>query len=141
MESVLYRNRPQYYQAIEDARKANDSGAFIQFTLSAILDTIEAQARHIDEHTSGSVSGEDGFAEKFAENADEFVEKFVENETQRAIIRLLIAQPAISAKRMAEEVGMSSRGVQKSIDVLKKRGLVERIGSAKGGYWLVKKPD
>jgi predicted HTH transcriptional regulator len=35
---------------------------------------------------------------------------------------------------------MSSRGVQKSIDAMKKRGLVERIGSAKGGHWLVKKP-
>jgi ATP-dependent DNA helicase RecG len=53
----------------------------------------------------------------------------------------LIAQPTISAKRIAEEVGMSSRGVQKSIDALKKRGVVERSGSAKGGHWLVKKPN
>jgi len=37
MESVLYQNRPLYYQAIEDSRAANDSGAFIEFTLSAIL--------------------------------------------------------------------------------------------------------
>ena len=50
MESVLYQNRPQYYQAIEDARKANDSGVFIEFALSALLDSIEAQAKHLDEH-------------------------------------------------------------------------------------------
>ena len=40
MESVLYENRSQYYQVIEEARKANDSGVFIEFTLSAIFDII-----------------------------------------------------------------------------------------------------
>lgn len=50
MESVLYRNRQQYYEAIENARETNDSGAFIEFTLSAILDIVEAQEKHKDEH-------------------------------------------------------------------------------------------
>jgi Fic family protein len=50
MESVLYENRPQYYQAIKDARKANDSGVFIEFTLSAIAGIIAAQEKHEDEH-------------------------------------------------------------------------------------------
>lgn len=45
MESVLYENRPRYYQAIEDARKSNDSGAFIEFTLSALLNSIIEQSR------------------------------------------------------------------------------------------------
>ncbi|MDR0928503.1 MAG: Fic family protein [Oscillospiraceae bacterium] len=45
MESVLYQNRPQYYQAIQQARRANDSGAFIAFTLSAIYETIQQQAK------------------------------------------------------------------------------------------------
>jgi Fic family protein len=43
MESVLYQNRPRYYQAIEDARKADDSGIFVEFTLSAFYDSITAQ--------------------------------------------------------------------------------------------------
>jgi Fic family protein len=50
MESVLYENRPQYYQAIQDARKVNDSGVFIEFTLSAILKTINVQDKHQDKH-------------------------------------------------------------------------------------------
>lgn len=50
MESVLYRNRPQYYQAIRDAGKANDSSVFIEFTLSALLDIIIAQEKHMVEH-------------------------------------------------------------------------------------------
>jgi Fic family protein len=46
MESIMFEKRPQYYQAIETARKANDSGAFIEFTLSAVLDAIADQVRH-----------------------------------------------------------------------------------------------
>jgi Fic family protein len=40
MESVLYENTPLYYQAIQDARRANDSGVFIEFTLSALLEIL-----------------------------------------------------------------------------------------------------
>lgn len=50
MESVLYQNRPQYYQAIENARHANDSGVFIEFTLSALYDIIAAQEKHQVRH-------------------------------------------------------------------------------------------
>jgi Fic family protein len=50
MESVLYQNRPQYYQAIENARKVDDCGVFIEFTLSALYETIEIQTKHQDEH-------------------------------------------------------------------------------------------
>jgi len=50
MESVLYLNRPQYYQAIENARKVNDSGVFIEFTLSVIFDIIAAQEKHQVKH-------------------------------------------------------------------------------------------
>ena len=50
MESVLYQNQYQYYQAIEEARVANDSGAFIEFTLSALLESVNNQAKQVDKH-------------------------------------------------------------------------------------------
>jgi len=50
MESVLYLNRPQYYQAIENARKVNDSGVFIEFTLSMIFDVVAEQEKHQVKH-------------------------------------------------------------------------------------------
>ena len=43
-------NRPQYYGAIQNARKANDSGPFIEFTLSAIYEIITEQARRQVKH-------------------------------------------------------------------------------------------
>ena len=150
MESLVYEKREQYYQALQNAQRKNDSGGFIEFTLSAILDTVEAQVKQISEPTPGATGGEEWFLDEFVETAhglveefveeyaEEFVDKFVDNETQQSILRFMMAQPTISAKRIADELGMSSRGVQKNISVLQKRGLVKRIGPAKGGHWLVK---
>jgi ATP-dependent DNA helicase RecG len=75
----------------------------------------------------------------------EFVEKFVnevvENKVLHTIVKLMREQPTISAKTIAEKIGMSSRGVQKNIAILKKLDIVERVGAAKGGHWVVKLPE
>jgi prevent-host-death family protein len=41
MESVVFTNRPQYYQALRSSQRDNDATAFIEFSLGAILDAIE----------------------------------------------------------------------------------------------------
>ena len=50
METILHLKRSQYYQAIEAARKSNDSGVFIEFTLSAIYEIIVLQEKHQVKH-------------------------------------------------------------------------------------------
>ena len=65
MESVVYEKRPEYYEALHNTQRDNDSGRFIEFTLSAILSTVEAQAKqqekhkdeHIDKHRVEQLSG------------------------------------------------------------------------------------
>jgi ATP-dependent DNA helicase RecG len=68
---------------------------------------------------------------------EKFGEKFGANQTQDKILALMREKPTISAKIIAEEIGITTRGVEKSIRELKKAGLVERVGSAKGGHWVV----
>lgn len=131
METVLYEKRREYYDAIAASRQANDSGAFIEFTLSALYSMIMSQ-------TGMAKTGEHQFAERDDEFAEKFVEKFAVNSTQGMIMVLMARQPAISAKSIAQDLNMTPRGIQKNIETLKKRGLVERIGPAKGGHWVVK---
>ena len=130
METVVYEKRQEYYDALHAAQNTNDSGVFIEFILSVLLETVKAQSQL----QTAQVWNKGEFVEKDIE----FVEKFVYNDTQKAIIKLMAEQPRISAKTIAEKIGMSSRGVQKSIDGLKKLSLVERVGAAKGGCWVVK---
>jgi len=72
-----------------------------------------------------------------SEFVDKFVDKFVENESQLVMLELMRKQPTISAKAIGLHIGMSLRGVQKNIAILKKAGLVERVGATKGGRWVV----
>jgi ATP-dependent DNA helicase RecG len=67
-------------------------------------------------------------------------ENIGENETQRKILNLMLLNPKISAKVMADVIGIAPRNVEANINNLKKAGLVERVGPAKGGHWVVKPP-
>ncbi|MDR1872530.1 MAG: putative DNA binding domain-containing protein [Deltaproteobacteria bacterium] len=69
---------------------------------------------------------------------DKLPEKLPENETQRKIIEMILANPYVSRVSIAAEIGITTRGVQKSINALKELGLIERVGATKGGHWVVK---
>ena len=69
---------------------------------------------------------------------DSIVEKNDLSEIQKNILKLMQANPKISAKAIAEAVGIAPRNVQAHIQSLKTIGMVERSGSAKGGRWIVK---
>ena len=71
--------------------------------------------------------------------AERWVEGLVES--QRAILRLVVENPSISKKAMASRVGISSTAVDKNIKTLKEKGLLMRIGPAKGGHWEVDQRD
>ena len=57
--------------------------------------------------------------------------------TREKIIRSLKANPEITMERLAEIVGISSKGVEWQINKLKEDGVVRRIGPAKGGHWEI----
>jgi len=68
---------------------------------------------------------------------DGIAEKNDLSEIQKNILKLMQANPKISAKTIANEVGIAPRNVQTHIQSLKATGKVERHGSAKGGRWVV----
>ena len=110
MELILYRNRPKYYRAIEDARSANDSGAFIEFTLSAVLNSIIDQEQHQAEH-------QDRHEEKHP------VELTV---TQRNVLNAL-EDGTLSRKEIFEKIGIrgDTRAFKRHIGPLLSRGFIK----------------
>jgi Fic family protein len=111
MESVLYRNRPQYYQAIENARDANDSGAFIEYTLSALLEIVGAQEKHIDEHK------------------DEHIDEHKDGQLSDTMVLVLKAlkTKSLSRKEIFYVVGLKndSRSFKRNIEPLLAGGYIE----------------
>lgn len=73
------------------------------------------------------------------ELVDGLAERLVDGlvESQRRILALIVENPRIPKREMAERIGISTTAIDKNIAVLKSKGYLLRIGSAKGGYWQV----
>ena len=69
---------------------------------------------------------------------DSIVEKHDLSEMQAKILAILQKSPKSSAAKIAAAVGIAPRNVQTHLQTLKDRGLIERVGPAKGGHWVVK---
>ena len=59
------------------------------------------------------------------------------NKTEKAVPGILISNPDKTAEEIAVEVGVTKRTIERTLVSLKKKGLIERIGSNKSGSWYV----
>jgi Fic family protein len=119
VESLVHVHQAEYYQAIQQSTDATDCAPFIHFMLKAIhAALLEAQP---DTHQKGS--------EKSSEKDTEI--------SSEKILALIAKDTRISAKALAEKLGVSSRTIEKQLAKLKARGKLSRIGAAKGGHWQV----
>lgn len=60
------------------------------------------------------------------------------NSTQKKIVEMVMDNPKITQMALSDELGITTRAVKKSIKELAEKGMIERVGSARGGYWRVK---
>ena len=59
-------------------------------------------------------------------------------ERQQEIIELIKGNNQITKPELAQKLGINPSAVQKHIDTLKSKEIIERIGPAKGGHWKIK---
>ena len=53
------------------------------------------------------------------------------------IIKAIHENSKISKRELEEIIGLSATAIDNNIDALKEMGLIERVGSAKGGHWKI----
>ncbi len=59
------------------------------------------------------------------------------SQRQVQILQIIGKNPRITRKMLSEELGINPSIIQKHINKLKQKGLLKRIGPAKGGYWEI----
>lgn len=111
VETLVHRRQDDYYGALREADRAAEATPFIEFMLQALLDAM---------------------AETMVEGSEKSSE-----ESSEKILALLRAEPRLSARVLAERLGVTSRAVEKQIGRLRDQRRLRRIGPAKGGYWQV----
>jgi ATP-dependent DNA helicase RecG len=74
--------------------------------------------------------------EKVGKRVGEKVGKSL-TKNQRLIIKSMVGNPNISAKDLSDIIGISKRKIEENISKLKKKELIKRIGSPRGGHWEI----
>jgi len=108
-------------QALELSDSKGDSTPFIEFMLGIIVKAVQKLAKESKE--VGIKVGEKVGIDL--------------TENQKEIISHIIENPKISAKKLSELVGISSRKVEENIKKLKDKQIIERVGANRGGYWRI----
>ena len=145
VENMVYSNQQQYYDAITASTNAGQSGPFIDFMLGEIYKTLK------EHQGSPLLNTEDEFDAKFGnEFGVKFGVKFGVNE--RKVLLLLASNPSLSAENIAEQIGLTKRGVEKQLKKFRDLGIITRKGSDdlgiitrkgsdKTGYWEIVKEE
>ena len=130
VENMVYSNQQAYYNAIAESTKAGQSGPFIDFMLNEIFNTLKS-------HQGEPLPNIDNdFNTKFGDEFGiKFGIKFGIND--KKILLLLLSDPTISARDMAQQIGIGVRAVEKILQRLKLLGVIDRQGSRKNGLWII----
>jgi len=63
------------------------------------------------------------------------------DERQIALLNLIAENPKYTKVEMAQKIGVSSKTIDKHLNVLKKLKLLKRQGGRKNGYWQILQID
>lgn len=119
---IFADDKEDYIKALVETRESEDLSIFRNFMTQTMI-------RHLTNDINS-------FKESIGD--DELAMPEEKLKTEDRIIELLRENPKHTAKTIAEVIGITAKGVEKQLAKLKTRGRIERIGSAKGGYWIVK---
>ena len=116
VENMVYSNQQAYYNAINKSSYLADSGPFIDFMLEEILNAL------IDHQGKSN-----------AEIADE---KGLSHQQER-VLGYLRADKHITAAKIAKDLDMSARQVERMLADLKAKGIIRREGANRNGSWII----
>ena len=68
--------------------------------------------------------------------SDKWSEKEL-TEKQVMVLKLINENPKISRRELVKKLGINPSAIQKHLGALKEKGVLRRVGGAKGGYWVV----
>ena len=107
IESIIRKNQDKYYIAIQKCNNAGNSNLFIEFMLEVILDAVKEMVKTIQETT------------------------------QEKILNLIRKNNNITQTEMVKVLGITRDGISYNIRILRKKGILERVGSTKNGEWKI----
>ncbi len=118
---IFSEDKEDYIKALVETREKEDLSIFRNYMTQTMI-------RHLTTDINN-------FKESIGEDLP--IRQTVKLKTDERIIELLRENPKHSTKTLAQEIGLSTKGIEKQLSKLKSQSRIQRIGSAKGGFWKV----
>lgn len=114
---VLKEDKGDYINALIATKESDDINHFLDFMTSEMIKTISSDIKAYIESTGESREKKQTSREK--------------------ILSILQTHPEYSARKLADEIGISAKAIEKHLAILKAEGRLKREGPDKGGRWIV----
>lgn len=114
---VLKEDKGDYINALIATRESEDINHFLDFMASEMIKTISSDI------------------EAYLKSMGESREK--KQNSREKILSILQTHPEYSARKLADEIGISAKAIEKHLAILKADGRLKREGPDKGGRWIV----
>jgi len=113
IESIIREKQEVYYKVLEQCGENGESTLFIEFVLESILDAIDKVGNRVGNKV-GNLT-----------------------ENQQKILKQISLNNKISATKLSEIIGISTRKVEENLSKLKTQKILKRINGTRG-YWEIK---
>lgn len=112
IESMIHERQQEYYNAINASNNAGESTIFVTLMLGLIRDILKELAGDsvMEDHST----------------------------TEEKVIGLIKKHGKLSAAKMAEQLGLSTRQVQRILRKLKDQGMIEHVGTNRNGQYIAR---
>jgi Fic family protein len=117
VETVIWDQQGDYYEALGAADKSSDASPFVEFMLNALYIAMKSVVLNTKSSPKSSSKSSPKNGAK--------------------LLNLIAKDPSISTEALGQTLGISKRAVLKQISKLKTQGSLKRIGPAKGGHWKI----
>ena len=121
---VLKEDKGDYVNALIASRESDDISFFLDFMAEEMTKTISSDIEAYLKSTEEGVEKTDSGREK-------------KPKSREKILTLLRVHPEYSARKLAEEIGVTEKAIEKQLSKLKAEGRIRREGPDKGGSWIV----
>lgn len=129
VETLIHNQQKEYYQVLGECDRMSDCTPFITFMLEKLIHSL---SEGIDaQKTYAAISSVEMSEQMPVESPHSL------NLTAERILVALAADPTITIVQLANQLGVSSRTIERNIKVLQDKGLLVRVGATKSGYWRV----
>ena len=136
IEQAVIDRHAEYCRVMAYFGEIAKTSHFIEFILGCLLDVLEREVKNKVENKVKNKSREK-VEDNTSKNALPKGDEVQLSKSEQRVVKLLVTDPRITIGTLSRRLQLSEAGINKVLAALRKKGIIERVGANKNGFWKV----